>query len=343
MNINIVRPIFIIACIIMGFLWGSLEAIEHDNVGFGDVLPFGITGAVLGAIVSVSILLSLRYVTQDIWEKLYPALATIAIGLVLGYLLSLYIVNWMEEPSDTVRVFIQTTAVLVFGFVGIWLGLTRTASWESLIQAAGKREIVLGTAKIVDTSVIIDGRIKDICDTGFVEGTLLVPQFVLHELQRVADSPDDLRRARGRRGLDILKELQEPGSKVSLEIIEDDPKDIRDVDAKLVRVARKYKAAILTTDLNLNKVAQIEGVQVLNINDLANALKPAVLPDEKMTVKIVKEGKEALQGVGYLDDGTMIVVDGGREHLGKEVDVLVTSVLQTSAGRMIFTKLSEVA
>lgn len=165
---------------------------------------------------------------------------------------------------------------------------------------------------------------------------------MLHELQHIADSSDVLRRAKGRRGLDILKELQRETSKVDVDIIEDDPQDVREVDSKLVRLAQKFGAKILTNDFNLNKVAQIEGIVVLNINDLANALKPAVLPDEQMEVKIIKEGKEASQGVGYLDDGTMVVVDGGRVHMGKIVQVVVTSVLQTAAGRMIFTRFDHV-
>lgn len=329
-----------LSCVVMGFLWGALPAVQGDDITFASRLPWSIVGGVSGALFSLIVLYGLRFVTQDLWEQISPAIATIAIGLVTGFMLSQYVIRFVPNEDETIRIFIQTTMVLLFGFAGISLGLTRASSWESLIQAAGTTKVVHSTAKLVDTSVIIDGRIKDICDTGFIEGLLLVPRFVLDELQRVADSPDDLRRARGRRGLDILKEMQEPGSSVDIEIIDDDPKDIREVDAKLVRVARKYKAPILTNDLNLNKVAQIEGVAVLNINDLANALKPAVLPDEKMNVRIVKEGKEAQQGVGYLDDGTMIVVDGGREHMGEEVDVLVTSVLQTSAGRMIFTKLA---
>ena len=190
--------------------------------------------------------------------------------------------------------------------------------------------------------MIIDGRILDIIDAGFVEGTLVIPRFVLKELQHVADSADVLRRTKGRRGLDILKAMQDNTSKVNIEIIDDDPRDIQEVDGKLLALARQYNAKILTTDYNLNKVAQIEGVDVLNVNDLANALKPAALPDENLEVKIVKEGKEADQGVGYLDDGTMIVVDGGRTYVGRRVSAVVTSVLQTAAGRMIFTKLGEV-
>lgn len=338
--IKIIRPIFVLACVVMGALWGSVDYLQQDTP-FSDVLPWAISGSVLGGLFSILILYSLRFVTQELFEQISPAIGTIAIGLVAGFLLSQYIIPFFPDADETVQIFIQTSVVLVFGFAGISLGLTRASSWETLVEAAGSAKIVQGAPKLVDTSAIIDGRIKDVCETGFVEGTLLVPHFVLEELQRVADSPDGLRRARGRRGLDILKEMQEPGSRINIELIEDDPKDIREVDAKLVRVARKYKSPILTNDLNLNKVAQIEGVDVLNINDLANALKPAVLPDERMNVRIVKEGKEAQQGVGYLDDGTMIVVDGGREHMGQQVEVLVTSVLQTSAGRMIFTKMAK--
>ncbi|MDK1021675.1 MAG: PIN domain-containing protein, partial [Candidatus Hydrogenedentes bacterium] len=214
--------------------------------------------------------------------------------------------------------------------------------WESLVTVVKRQKLEFGNPKIVDTSVIIDGRIQDIVESGFIEGTLVVPRFILRELQHVADSADVLRRTKGRRGLDILKAMQENPGKVEVEIIDDDPEEIREVDGKLVALARKYKAKILTTDYNLNKVAQIEGIGVLNVNDLANALKPTALPDENLEVKIVKEGKEADQGVGYLDDGTMIVVDGGRNYVGRRVSVVVTSVLQTAAGRMIFTKLGQV-
>ena len=176
---------------------------------------------------------------------------------------------------------------------------------------------------------------------GFIEGTLIVPRFVLVELQHIADSADDLRRKKGRRGLDTLKELQEGTSSVRVEVVDDDPADVAEVDQKLLVLARKYGAKVITNDFNLNKVAQIEGVEVLNINDLSNALKTIALPDEQLDVKIMNPGKEALQGVGYLEDGTMIVVDGGREHIGKTVSVVVTSVLQTERGRMIFTRLDD--
>src|SRR5262249_21650913 len=194
--------------------------------------------------------------------------------------------------------------------------------------------------KVLDTSVIIDGRIADICETGFLEGTLVVPQFVLRELQQVADSSDSLKRNRGRRGLDILQKIQKMAG-VHVQIVETDFPEVREVDLKLIELARKLNGKIVTNDFNLNKVAQLRGVPVLNINELANSLKPVVLPGEVMRVFILKEGKEAGQGVGYLDDGTMVVVDQGKRALGKTIEVTVTSVLQTTAGKMIFCRWPE--
>jgi uncharacterized protein YacL len=191
---------------------------------------------------------------------------------------------------------------------------------------------------LVDTSAIIDGRIGDLISTGFVDRELVIPVFVLQELQRVADSTDPQRRARGRRGLEVVHDLRL--SKHAVATPEIAVPDVTDVDAKLVRVAHELDIPILTTDYNLNKVAQIQGVQVLNVNDLANALKPAVLPGEALRVKVIREGKEAEQGVGYLDDGTMIVVEGARDHIGELVETEVTSVLQSPSGKMIFTRLA---
>ena len=194
--------------------------------------------------------------------------------------------------------------------------------------------------KLLDTSVIIDGRIADLCETGFLDGVFVIPQFILHELQHIADSSDSLKRARGRRGLDILHRIQNmPG--LAVNIVEEDFPQIKDVDAKLVALAKKQGAKIVTNDLNLNKVAELQGVRVLNINELTNALRPVVLPGESMRVFVLREGKEAGQGVAYLDDGTMIVVDEAKKFIGRNVDVVVTSVLQTTAGRMIFTRLRD--
>ena len=191
--------------------------------------------------------------------------------------------------------------------------------------------------KVLDTSVIIDGRIADICRTGFIEGKLIIPKFVLNELQHIADSSDDLKRVRGRRGLDILNIIQKELD-IEVQITEKDFDDIPEVDSKLLKLAQVMNGKVVTNDYNLNKVAQFQGVEVLNINELANAVKPVAIPGEEMVAQVVKEGKESNQGIAYLDDGTMIVVEGGKKHIGETINVLVTSVLQTSAGRMIFGK-----
>ena len=197
--------------------------------------------------------------------------------------------------------------------------------------------VVVGIPKILDTSVIIDGRIADICRTGFVEGPLIIPEFILEELRHIADSSAALKRNRGRRGLDVLgiiqKELQ-----VEVRIVDHDFPDVQEVDVKLLKLAQAIKGKVITNDYNLNKVAALQGVEVLNINELANAVKPVVLPGEEMVIEVIKEGKESGQGLAYLDDGTMIVIENGRKFIGDTIEVLVTSVLQTSAGRMIFAK-----
>jgi uncharacterized protein YacL len=198
----------------------------------------------------------------------------------------------------------------------------------------------VSSPKILDTSVIIDGRIADICETGFLEGPLIVPQFVLKELQHIAGSPDSIKRNRGRRGLDILQRIQK-NVDMTVRIVDHDFPKIREVDTKLVALGQALKGKVLTNDFNLNKVAELQGVPVLNVNQLANAVKPVVLPGEVMNVHILKEGKEYGQGVAYLDDGTMVVVDNAKRYVGKHIDVIVTSVLQTTAGRMIFTRLRE--
>jgi len=344
MTIKIIRLIFILACIIMGLIWARyVIGIMNEEVIFPEKpiaeFPWIVLGGAIGGGISILVLILLSFVTQEIFERFFPALVAIMIAMLMGYVIGQYIIQVFFPDTETnLRVFIIATLVLIFGFSGIFLGLTRASNWETLVQKVNKKQVQIGTPKLLDTSVIIDGRILDICDSGFLEGTLMLPRFVLRELQNIADSADEIRRAKGRRGLDILKEIQNKSDKVFVTVIEDDPPNIREVDSKLLQLARDYGAKILTNDYNLNKVAQIEKIQVLNINDLANALKPVVLPDEHMEVKIIKEGKEPLQGVGYLDDGTMIVVDGGKDYLGKNVSVIVTSVLQTAAGRMIFGK-----
>jgi uncharacterized protein YacL len=244
----------------------------------------------------------------------------------------------MAAPT---QVFLQSLALLLFAYVGLMLGVTRGEWFDPLsVVAYFRGTTTQKNVKVLDTSVIIDGRVADICETGFMDGTLVIPQFVLKELQQVADSADSLKRNRGRRGLDILQKVRKM-SGIDVEISELDFPEVKEVDLKIIELAKELDAKIVTNDFNLNKVAQVRGVSVLNINELANALKPVVLPGEFMRVFILKEGKEYNQGVAYLDDGTMVVVDNARKLLGKNVDITVTSVLQTTAGKMIFGKTIE--
>jgi uncharacterized protein YacL len=254
-------------------------------------------------------------------------------ALIISHLLSL---TSLEKASIS---YVQVTLLLLLGYVGLVVGaskgdLLNLAAMGGLFSAErqGRK-----SSKILDTSVIIDGRIADICETGFIEGPLILPQFVLRELQLVADSTDPQKRNRGRRGLDVMQRVQKITS-VQVQITEEDFPQVREVDLKLIELAKKIEGKILTNDFNLNKVAQLQHVPVLNINELANALKPVVLPGEVMRVFILKEGKEFNQGVAYLDDGTMVVVDNAKKMISKTIDISVTSVLQTTAGKMIFGK-----
>jgi uncharacterized protein YacL len=267
-----------------------------------------------------------------------------AIGSVLGicgaYLFSLVIRS--AAPPGRMQSFLQILVMLFMAYVGLVVGANKgdLLNLAALGGVFGGEKQSKRSYKILDTSVIIDGRIADIAETGFLDGTIVTPQFVLRELQLVADSADSLKRNRGRRGLDILQRLQKSAN-LEIQIVEDDFPAVREVDLKLIELAKVYEGKIITNDFNLNKVAQLQGVQVLNINELANSLKPIVLPGETMRVFILKEGKEYNQGVAYLDDGTMVVVDNARKMIGKTIDVSVTSVLQTTAGKMIFGKWDE--
>ena len=231
----------------------------------------------------------------------------------------------------------------VCGYIGLRIGFKKgeeihLPGWKLFSKNAPPSE----NAKILDTSVIIDGRIADIAETGFIEGAFIIPQFILNELQHIADSSDSVKRTRGKRGLEVLHHLQKQAG-VDVRIMDKDYPAIKEVDSKLIELAKEVRGKIITNDSNLNKVAELQGIEVLNINELTNSLKPVVLPGEEINVKILKEGKEMGQGVAYLDDGTMIVVDNGRRQMGKTIDVTVTSVLQTPAGRMIFARLKEEA
>jgi len=261
-----------------------------------------------------------------------------AAGLTSGLVLA-YVVGSLLDGLPLVGPYVRGVAGLVFGYLGLHLALQRREEVAAFLSRVtvrprtGAPEAVPGP-KLLDTSVIIDGRIADICAAGFLEGPLLVPRSVLLELQRVADSADVLRRNRGRRGLDILSRLQRDFSTVRILDDAGEP----DVDSQLVALARAHHASIVTTDFNLSKVAELQGVRVLNVNQLAQALRPAVLPGEELSVHVIRDGKEAGQGVAYLEDGTMIVVEGGKRFIGETPEVVVTSVLQTSAGRMIFAR-----
>lgn len=294
-------------------------------------VPAVVLGAVLGVIL-VGCEIRLQSVAV---ARLLGA----AIGLTIGILAALMVsrllsLTMVEKHSLS---YIQVALLIFLAYLGMVIGaakgkLVHPAALGGIFSAEGRGHTA---PKILDTSVIIDGRICDVCETGFIEGTLVVPQFVLRELQQVADSADSLKRNRGRRGLDMLQRIQSATS-VRVQFVEDDFAKVRGVDLKLIELAKSSNAKIVTNDFNLNKVAQLQGVQVLNINDLANSLKPVVLPGETMRVFIVREGKEHNQGVAYLDDGTMVVVDNARKMISKTVDISVTSVLQTTAGRMIF-------
>jgi uncharacterized protein YacL len=273
-------------------------------------------------------------------KRLIGAVIGSIFGILGAYLFSVVIKNSITH-SETQR-FLMLMVMLLMSYVGLIVGANKgdLLNLAALGGIFGAEKQTRKSFKILDTSVIIDGRIADIAETGFLDGIVVIPQFVLRELQLVADSADSLKRNRGRRGLDILQRVQKIVT-VTVQIVEDDFPTIREVDLKLIELAKVYEAKIITNDFNLNKVAQLQGVEVLNINELANALKPIVLPGETMRVFILKEGKEYNQGVAYLDDGTMVVVDNARKLIGKNVDIAVTSVLQTTAGKMIFGKFDE--
>lgn len=285
-----------------------------------------------------------RLLTVPIFDLLFGTLGLI-VGLSIAFLLSFWLGNLEIAFISAV---LPTVFFVILGYLGFQIGFKQREEFVRAIQAsrvvapkkkeADEAQGVTGKMyKILDTSVIIDGRIADISSTGFLEGVLVVPQFVLTELQHIADSSDTLKRTKGRRGLDVLKRLQTDDGRGIL-ITETDFSDVAEVDLKLVHLAKEMGGLVVTNDFNLNKVADIHGVSVLNINDLANAVKPVVIPGEDMHVVVIKDGKEHNQGVAYLDDGTMIVVEEGKCHIGNAIDVVVTSVLQTSAGRMIFAK-----
>jgi uncharacterized protein YacL len=302
--------------------------------------PFGMTGwvsAVAGAgMAGVVILFEIRARTFSL-KRLVGAAVGGVTGIAVAALFCLVLRGALPQGESSTA--LQIFVLLLLTYVGLLAGASKG---EQLFPAAdasqaGGKQARFGV-KVLDTSAIIDGRIADIAETGFIDGKMVVPEFVLKELQAVADSTDSSKRQRGRRGLDMLQHM-ESSAKVQVEFVAEDFPAIHEVDLKLLELARKWEAKVVTSDFNLNKVARLHHVEVLNINDLANALKPAVLPGEKMNVLILKEGKEFNQGVGYLDDGTMVVVDQARKLIGKPVEISVTSVLQTASGKMIFGRM----
>ena len=330
--------------------------------GFLSILFGAVAGAVLGFLLSPFFIRKLKGFAVFVEAQLNKMPTHDVVAGAIGLLIGLIIANLLGYAFSKIPVvgeYIPVVFSIVLGYLGIHIMIKKRSELVGIFDFIPKfmkemvkiREAKQAAApkapavekneqpsyKLLDTSVIIDGRIADICETGFLEGTLLIPVFVLEELQHIADSADALKRVRGRRGLDILQKIRQE-SRMKVKITEEDFEDIPEVDSKLVQLAQQVGGKIITNDFNLNKVAQLRGVEVLNINALSNAVKPVVIPGENMQVSIVKSGKEAGQGVAYLEDGTMIVVENGNRYMGETIEVEVTSALQTAAGRMIFAK-----
>ena len=329
MTLWFIRFFFIAFSSVIGYQFGILLTSNTHSA-------LGLIGAAGGLVVSL-ILISLESFMKKISSR---GLSAAVFGLLFGLILSRLIISTLDLvplPTDILNV-VRSIIVVIFVYFGMVIALRGRDEFNVIIPYVRfSRQDQKEDMIILDTSVIIDGRISDICQTKFLEGRFVIPRFVLKELQQIADSQDPIKRNRGRRGLDILAKIQKITS-VDFKINEEEFSDVKEVDAKIVKLAQLLDAKVLTNDFNLNKIAELQRVQVLNINELANALKPVVLPGELMETRVIKEGKEYNQGVAYLDDGTMIVVEQGRNLIGQTVRVLVTSVLQTAAGRMIFAK-----
>jgi uncharacterized protein YacL len=327
-------------------LGGSLEGVIPASwipTTYGRYYPIAvaIVGGALGGVFAPHLTIRpFNAVRTRIRQVPARNLVTGLVGLVVGLIISALLALPLSLLPGLLGEVLPFVSAVIFSTLGMTTMVMREKDILTITRRLTSHEAMAGQDSIilVDTSVIIDGRIADICSTGFINGTLVVPRFVLNELQHIADSPDVLRRNRGRRGLEILGRLQKD-AETTIEISEIDVEGIREVDSKLVKLAREMGCAIMTNDYNLNSVAKLQGVKVLNVNELANAVKVVVLPGEPLTVRIIQEGKEPGQGVGYLDDGTMVVVEDGRRHIDSDVEVLVTRVLQTVAGRMIFAQL----
>jgi uncharacterized protein YacL len=324
MLVNLFRLLLIVICVAVGYYIGPQ---------FG--LKLSVHGAIAGVVAAVLIISLEKGLKGASLKELGIATSGLIMGLAAANLLS--IPFYLIPIGEMNRFIVPLGLNIMLGYLGVIMSLERKADFTLLPFFKGRAGMDTGL-RIIDTSVIIDGRIADISRTGFLGGSFVIPRFVLRELHAIADCPDSLKRKRGRRGLEILNKMQKD-PKMNVAIEDMDFPDVDGVDSKLVKLGKVMDAEIVTNDYNLNRIAELEGVRVLNINELANAMKPVVLPGEIMAVKIVKEGKEHSQGVGYLDDGTMVVVENARKSTGLTVDVAVTSVLQTSAGKMIFAQL----
>lgn len=340
LDILIIRISFVLLLALMGFLLNPLAESSHlQGLGFTERR---ILSGLLGILISGCVIGFEMRARQATIKTLIGAAVGSILGIAGAYLIGMLIsAQETKSVAAEMKTFLTVALAFFMGYIGLMVGAAKGEFIDlSALGGIFSDKGVKRDYKVLDTSVIIDGRIADVAETGFLGGTLVIPQFILTELQQVADSPDSSKRQRGRRGLDMLQRLRN-NSKIDIQIVETDYPAVKEVDLKLIELGKELDAVIVTNDFNLNKVSQLRGVSVLNINELANALKPVVLPGEAMRVFILKEGKEYNQGVAYLDDGTMVVVDNARKLIGKTADVAVTSVLQTTAGKMIFGRLWE--
>lgn len=339
-DVLIIRLCFLGLLAVVGYLLNPFAHTQH--LGALDEPARRITSAVFGIFVAGAIIGFEMRVRQATLKTLIGAAIGSILGIVGAFLIGVLIsMQKVEAIPAEMQTFLTISLAFFMGYIGLMVGAAKGDYLDlSALGGIFSDKNVKVDYRILDTSVIIDGRIADVAETGFLGGTLIIPHFILAELQQVADSPDSSKRQRGRRGLDMLQRLRN-NSKLDIQIVETDFPAVKEVDLKLIELGKQLDAVIVTNDFNLNKVSQLRGVSVLNINELANALKPVVLPGEAMRVFILKEGKEYNQGVAYLDDGTMVVVDNARRLIGKTADIAVTSVLQTTAGKMIFGRLWE--
>lgn len=338
-DVIVIRFAFILLLAAVGYFLNPVAQTSHIDASRP---TRQIISAIVGAVVAMFIIAFEMRARKASLKTLIGAAVGSIMGIIGAYLIGMLISTQdINTVPGEIKVFLTIALAFFMGYIGLMVGAAK-GDYIDLSALGGifSDKTVKHEYKVLDTSVIIDGRIADVAETGFLSGTLIIPNFILAELQQVADSADSSKRQRGRRGLDMLQRLRN-NSKLDIQIVETDFPSVREVDLKLIELGKQLDAVIVTNDFNLNKVAQLRGVAVLNINELANALKPVVLPGEAMRVFVLKEGKEYNQGVAYLDDGTMVVIDNARRLIGKTADIAVTSVLQTTAGKMIFGRLWE--